>query len=84
MFTVRFNPHCLKFLKKLPIENNERIISKIKLLQSEPFPTDTKRVVGVKDKLFRVRVGKYRILYAVNYSSNEIYIAKIDLRENVY
>ena len=73
MFTVRFNPHCLKFLKKIPADNNERIINKIKSLQNNPFPTDTKRVVNVKDKLFRIRVGKYRILYAVNYSSNELY-----------
>lgn len=59
-------------------------MTKIEKLQTEPFPQDCKRVVGTKEKLFRVRVGDYRILYLVDYDRNKILIADIDKRTRVY
>ena len=38
---------------------------KIELLKQNPFPSDSKRIVNVEDKVFRIRVGKYRILYRI-------------------
>ncbi len=39
---------------------------------------------GYKEKLFRVRVGDYRILYEVDYKSNIIGVVLIDKRSRVY
>ncbi len=41
-------------------------------------------VEGYKEKIFRVRVGDYRILYEVDYSKNFIGIVRIDHRGRVY
>ena len=38
------------------------------------------RIEGYKEKLFRIRVGDYRILYEVNHKGNLIGIVKIDKR----
>ena len=46
-----------RFLKKCDKNLYERLISRIKLLSNEPFPSDVKRVVGRKERVFRVRVG---------------------------
>jgi len=41
-------------------------------------------IEGYKEKLYRVRVGDYRILYEVDKNKNSIGIVKIDHRSRVY
>ena len=59
-------------------------MSRIRSLASDPFPPDCKRVVGRKEKVFRVRVGNYRILYTVFHERNLILIADVDKRDRAY
>ncbi len=54
----------------------------LKIAQNNPFPKDMKRTEG--DKLYRVRVGRIRILYEVDHSIKKIGIVKIDKRDSVY
>jgi len=61
-----------------------RIIDKIEELKKQPIIRDTKTIEGYGEKLFRVRVGDYRILYDVDYKSDKIGIVKIDKRSKVY
>ena len=84
-FSILFDPQPAKFVKKLDNEAKERINGKLLNLQDNPFPSEVERVEGYKgEKIFRVRVGDYRILYFVRYGSNQIYVAKIDKRSRVY
>lgn len=53
-------------------------------LKSNPFPSDVKRIVGQKDKIFRVRVGDSRIQYRVFHEKNLIFISDIDKRAKAY
>ncbi len=53
----------------------------------DPFPRDVKRVENQwfeNEKVFRIRVGDYRVLYTVNYTKNRILIFSIDKRSRVY
>lgn len=84
MFKILLGSPSRRFLKKCEKEVNNRIIKKIKELAIEPFPTDCKRVVGREEKVFRIRVGDYRIQYVVFYDKNEILISDIDKRSRVY
>jgi mRNA interferase RelE/StbE len=84
MFKIILTPSSLRFLKKCDKELNDRIYVKLNELSSDPFPADSKRIVGREDRIFRVRVGDYRILYAVYYEKNEIVVADIDKRSRVY
>jgi mRNA interferase RelE/StbE len=72
------------FLKKTDKGTYELILEKIKKLSRNPFPHNTKRVVGRKEKIFRIRSGEYRILYIANSDSNTLLIVNIDKRSKVY
>jgi len=84
MLNVEFGSLAKRFLKNCNKDLQERILAKIEKLRENPFPQEVKRVEGKKDKIFRVRVGKYRILYAVFLEQNALLIADIDDRESVY
>ena len=73
-----------KFLDRSGKELFDRIMKKLETLKENPFPSDVIRVVGRKEKVFRVRVGKYRILYVVFDDKKEILVTDIDRREIVY
>ena len=84
MFNLEYSKQALSFLKKSDRIIVSRIIIKVESLREKPIIHDTKRVEGFKEKLFRVRVGDYRILYEVGYSRNVVGIVKIDKRARVY
>ena len=86
MFSAELKKPALKFLKSIKDKILlKRIADKIDELEKNPFPQDIERVESYKDvKVFRVRVGDYRILYFVDYSSSKVYIEKIDKRSRVY
>lgn len=84
MFSVEFSNTAAKFLKKADKQLAKRIIARIEELTIDPFPKDVKRVVNQKEKVFRVRVGDYRIQYSVFFDKSSIFISDIDNRERAY
>ena len=84
MFSIEFSSQAEKFLEKADKTLAARIIEKIEKLAEDPFPTEVKRVVNRKEKIFRVRVGDYRIQYSVFYESNTILITEIEKRPRAY
>lgn len=84
MFNIELGNPAKRFLRNCDKILYERLMEKIRALSSDPFPSDTKRVVGKVEKLFRVRVGKYRITYAVFYDRNLVLIADVDKRDQIY
>ena len=57
-------------------------MDKIQELSENPFPSEMKKL---KDgNAFRIRAGKFRVLYMVNVKEKIILIAKIDKRPRVY
>ena len=84
MLKVELSKLSEKFFKKCDHILCERIIKKIKELAKEPFPSDSLRVVNRKEKVFRVRVGRCRIIYAVLNEKNILFISEINKREKIY
>jgi len=84
-FPSEFSSKAGKYIKKLDIITKKRIEEKVDKLEEDPFPQEVERVEDFKgEKVFRVRVGDYRILYFVRYESNQISVANIDKRSRVY
>jgi len=83
-FDVDFDNQPEKFLKKADKQLTERLIKRIETLRTDPFPQGVKRVLGRKEKTFRVRLGDYRILYVVFLEDNCLFISKIDKRPRAY
>lgn len=80
-YTVFLHPVVLKFLKKLPKSDVERIKTKITEL-TEPHSVKAVKLVG--KEAFRIRVGGYRILYTIDDAKKIVVVFKIDKRERVY
>ena len=84
MFAVYLSSNAERFLKRSPKDLRERIFQKIKNLSEDQFPSDSKRVRGRDEKIFRIRVGDYRVQYVVFYDKKEVLISDIDKRERAY
>ena len=84
MFSADFSSQAKKFLKKTDKQLARRLIEKIEKLSEDPFPPDAKRVVNRKEKIFRVRVGDYRIQFIVIYERNSVFITEIEKRPKAY
>lgn len=82
-FKIEFEKQVLKYLSKIDKEISKRIIEKIEKLKNNPFPQDSKRIVNTKDKVFRIRVGEFRVLYRIK-DNQIIIIFLIDKRSKIY
>ncbi|HEC76561.1 MAG TPA: type II toxin-antitoxin system RelE/ParE family toxin [Thermoplasmatales archaeon] len=83
-FSIYLSASSQKFLRKLDEINYERIIKRLEELSTDPFPPDAKRIIGRKEKVFRIRVGDFRILYVVYLEKQAILISNIDKRSRIY
>ena len=87
-FEVRLHPDVVKFLGDLNPETKKRLKSGIKSLELDPFKSrshsDIKKLKGTKKRedLYRLRVGDYRVIYAVEEST--IFVLEIITRERGY
>ncbi len=81
MLGIEFSNNTKKFLKNVEKELYDGIITRIEELQKEPIPSDSKVVKGFKDRVYRVRIGGYRILYKIYKDKAKILIIKIDKRD---
>jgi mRNA interferase RelE/StbE len=71
-----------KRLKQLPSGDQERVVRAIVGLASEPRPRGSRRLYGYED-VYRVRVGRYRVIYSVSGTKLIIIILKIGHRRDI-
>lgn len=64
-FRIDFKPSVEKDLRRLPGEIISRSMEKIEKLEFEPFSPQSIKVSG-SERLHRLRVGDYRIIYEVD------------------
>ena len=72
-----------KQLQKLPREDQQRIVTAILPLAENPRPRGCRKLTGYSD-VFRIRVGRYRVLYSLSSSRLVIIVLKIGHRRDVY
>jgi len=82
-FTLCLTSRASKELEKLPEKMRQRVSSRIEELAANPLPRDVAKLKGLGDA-YRVRVGKYRILYRVVWEEKVIIIFRIALRGRAY
>ncbi len=84
MLDIDFSLSADKFLRKANIKLAGRLVKRIEKLAEDPFPTDVKRVINRKEKIFRVRMGDYRIQYNMIYEKNLLFVSDIEKRPKAY
>jgi len=81
MFNIYFRPKALEVLKKIKREDQLKINSALDSLKLKKFNTlDLKRIKGTKNG-WRLRVGRWRILFALFFKEKKIEIVDIFLRK---
>lgn len=80
MYRIKIMKPAKKFIDKLPLKDQQRIVTAIEGL---PFQGDIKKLEGSNEK-FRLRVGTYRIIYTVDHGELLICIVDAGNRGQIY
>jgi mRNA interferase RelE/StbE len=72
-----------KILRKLPADLRGRLLSTLHGLEDEPYPNGVKKLSDYEN-YFRIRVGDWRIIYAVEENRLVILVLEIGSRGGVY
>jgi mRNA interferase RelE/StbE len=70
-------------IRKLPRTDQVRVIRVILALSRDPRPPGCRKLSGTDD-VFRVRIGRYRVLYAIEDRRLVIIVLKVGDRKDVY
>ena len=82
MYEVTFTSRATREFGKLSLENQEHLSDAIDHLAENPRPTGVKKLGGIKH---RIRVGDWRIIYAISDRDRLVLIGKITRRsEDTY
>lgn len=73
-----------KELAAIPSREREKIIQKIDALADDPFPPGFKPLQGELKNHFRVRIGRYRVVYQVIKHLLVITVVHVGHRKDVY
>lgn len=83
-YAVELSKQARKFLLGLRDERlRSRLEAEIDALKGNPIPAGAKKLQGV-EALYRVRVGDFRIIYAIDQGRLRVLIVKIGDRKDVY
>ncbi|BBD68802.1 addiction module antitoxin [Nostoc commune NIES-4072] len=82
-YEVKFSKGAKKQFRKLPLDVQQRIQTKINELAIEPRPNGVKKLQG-DDNSYRLRVGDYRVIYEVVDNVLIVTVIKVGHRSNIY
>lgn len=82
-YTIRLSPAAQKALDRLPDDTRRRVIRRLQSLEEAPRPFGVEKLTGPED-LYRVRVGDWRIVYAIRDRELVVIVIRIGHRREVY
>jgi len=82
-YKVILKPSFEKDLRSIPKSVITRVINSLDLLAENPFPRQALKLEG-GEQLYRLRVGDYRVVYAVNQPAKQVLIHYVRHRREVY
>lgn len=81
-YDVKLKPKFVRALKKIDKKQAERILVKVYLLGTDPYPTASKQLRGIDAR--RLRIGDYRVLYTVENTKLIVLVLMVGHRKDVY
>ena len=82
-FQIEWKKSALRELKRLDRKIIPRVISAVESLSTDPFPSGVRKLQG-SDNTYRVRVGRYRIVYEIFQAKIVIVIIRVRHRKDAY
>lgn len=81
-YKINIHPSAIKDLDSLPDKEAQKILTRILNLEKDPRPVGTQKLNTTEG--YRIRSGKYRILFEVNDKIKVINIFRVKHRKDVY
>lgn len=84
---VDISKSARKFMAKNHLEEDEILSYLRKVLaafREQPSNIDLKKLKGDWDGFYRLRIGKIRIIFSMNFAQKRMFIDRIDFRGDVY
>jgi mRNA interferase RelE/StbE len=83
-YRVLIKPSAAKELEAVgQRKSRERLVERIRSLGAQPRPQGCEKLSG-STELYRVRIGSYRIVYAIDDDSSEVHVVKVGHRKDVH
>ena len=83
-YSVEIRTSAIKELEAVvPKKERQRIARKISALATEPRPRECEKLAAQGDR-YRLRQGRYRIVYAIDDARHLVDVVKIGHRKEVY
>lgn len=82
-YSLGFKPSVEKDLQSIPRAMVSRLLDRIDRLPANPTPPQSTKLQGA-ERLYRLRVGDYRIIYEVDREAEQITVHYVRHRRDVY
>ena len=81
-YRVFFRRSVEKDFASIPKKDVKRILSRIKTLEQDPRPPRCEKLTG--QERYRLRQGRYRIVYSIQDDELTVWVVKIGHRKDIY
>jgi mRNA interferase RelE/StbE len=81
-YSIYFRSSVEKDLRIIPEAELKRILGKIESLANNPRPPGSEKLSGLER--YRIRQGRYRIIYSIQDMELTVWVVKIGQRKDVY
>ena len=81
-YRIFFKESVWKDFDSIPKKDLKKILERTELLSKNPRPPGCEKLTG-KDR-YRLRQGRYRIVYAIRDDELSIWVVKVGHRKNIY
>ena len=82
-YSLTFKPSVEKDLERISHETVTRVMKRIQGLALDPLPPQAIKLSG-SERLYRIRVGDYRVVYEVDARARLVVIHYVRHRRDVY
>lgn len=83
MYHVEFTSRAARQLRKLPRDVQRRLAVAINGLEREPRPQGVRKL-SAEERIYRIRVGDYRVLYQINDKDLLVLVVSVGDRRDIY
>jgi mRNA interferase RelE/StbE len=81
-YKIFFRESVKKDFRTIPKKDAKRILHQIRPLIAEPRPLGCEKLTS--QERYRIRQGRYRIVYSIQDNERTIWIVKVSHRKDVY
>jgi mRNA interferase RelE/StbE len=82
-YEIILQPSAEKSLDRVPRKDRMRIVEALEDLRNESQPKGCKKLKG-EENLWRIRVGKYRVVYAIREKELVLLVVRVAHRKDAY